>query len=127
PRVILRGSTSINNPNGSAPLYLIDGVIRDNMDNINAEEIESMQVLKDAAATSIYGARGSNGVVLITTKSGKEGTAKISYGYDLTASQLAKPYDLVSAKDYIYYQRLGIAARGSSDPSQLAKLSQASS
>ena len=127
PRVILRGSTSINNPDGSAPLYLIDGVIRDNMDNVNAEEIESMQVLKDAAATSIYGARGSNGVILITTKSGKAGASQISYGYDLTASQLGKRYNLVSARDYIYFQRMGIAARGITDPTQLAKLSQASS
>lgn len=127
PRVILRGSTSINNPNGSAPLYLIDGVIRDNMDNVNADDIESIQALKDAAATSIYGARGSNGVILITTKSGKAGTSRISYGYDLTASQLGKQYDLVSARDYIYFQRLGIAARGITDPTQLAKLSQASS
>src|SRR5690606_724269 len=96
-------------------------------DNVNADDIESMQVLKDAAATSIYGARGSNGVVLITTKSGKAGTSRISYGYDLTASQLGKQYDLVSARDYIYFQRLGIAARGITDPTQLAKLSQASS
>lgn len=127
PRVILRGSTSINNPNGSAPLYLIDGVIRSNMDHLNTDDIESLQVLKDAAATSIYGARGSNGVILITTKSGKAGTARISYGYDLTTSQLGRQYDLVSAKDYIYFQRLGIAARGLTDPTQLAKLTQASS
>lgn len=86
PRIILRGSTSINNPNGSAPLYLIDGVIRNNMDHLNTDDIESIQVLKDAAATSIYGARGSNGVVLVTTKSGKAGTSNISYRYDLTAS-----------------------------------------
>src|SRR5690606_1978621 len=71
PRIIVRGGTSINNPNGASPLYVIDGVIRSNMDNINPEDIESLQVLKDAASTSIYGARGSNGVVVITTKSGK--------------------------------------------------------
>lgn len=127
PRVILRGSTSINDPNGSAPLYLIDGVIRNNMDHLNTDDIESIQVLKDAAATSIYGARGSNGVILVTTKSGKSGTSTISYRYDLTASQIGKRYDLVSAEDYIYYQRLGIAARGDADPTQLEKLSQASS
>ncbi|HAH35745.1 MAG TPA: hypothetical protein DCL81_04155, partial [Algoriphagus sp.] len=56
-----RGGTSINNPNGAEPLYIIDGVIRNNMNDINPDDIESFQVLKDAAATAIYGARGSNG------------------------------------------------------------------
>ncbi|ACU05770.1 SusC/RagA family TonB-linked outer membrane protein [Pedobacter heparinus] len=126
-RVVIRGGTSINNPNGAAPLYIVDGVIKSNINDINSQDIESMQVLKDAAATAIYGARGSNGVVILVTKSGKSGIARINYNYDLTISDLGKGYDMVSARDYIYFQRLGIGARGTADPSQLTKLGLASS
>ena len=124
PRVIVRGGTSINNPNGAQPLYIVDGVIRDNMNDINPEDINTLQVLKDAASTSIYGARGSNGVVIITTKSGKAGKTQLSYSYDLIGSQVAKKYDLLSAKDFIYFQRLGIAASAEKNPAQLSLLSQ---
>lgn len=110
PRIVLRGGTSINNPNGSAPLYIVDGVIRPNMNDISPEEIESMQVLKDAASTAIYGARASNGVIIITTKSGKAGKLKVSYQYNVAFSDIVKGYDLVSARDYITYQRLGVQA-----------------
>ena len=105
PRIIVRGGTSINNPNGAAPLYVVDGVIRPNINNISADDIESLQVLKDAAATAIYGARGSNGVVVITTKSGKVGSASISYSVDLSLSQPGKLYDLANARDYLDMSR----------------------
>src|SRR5690606_23816538 len=65
PRIIIRGGTSINNPDGAVPLYIVDGVIRSNINTIQQSDIESIQVLKDAAATSIYGTRASNGVVII--------------------------------------------------------------
>ncbi len=107
PRVIVRGGTSINNPNGAAPLYIIDGVIRSNMNDINAHDIASMQVLKDAASTAIYGARGSNGVVIITTKSGTANRTSIDYSYNLSSATVGKTYDMASAHDYIYYGRLG--------------------
>lgn len=119
PRVILRGGTSINNPNGSSPLYIIDGVIRPNMNDINGDDIASLQVLKDAASTSIYGARGSNGVIIITTKSGKAGKMHIGYNYDLTVTDLANPVEFGNARDYIYYNRLGIAATAKKTPSRL--------
>jgi TonB-linked outer membrane protein, SusC/RagA family len=113
PRIIVRGGTTINNPNGSAPLYVIDGVQRSNMDDIAPDDIESLQILKDAAATSIYGARASNGVVLVTTKSGKEGVARITYSYDLNVAdagnQLRK---YVSAEEYIRAQRQAIVWTG---------------
>lgn len=105
PRVIVRGGTSINNPNGAAPLYIIDGIVRTDMNNINSYDIESMQVLKDASSTAIYGARGSNGVVIITTKSGKAGGAQVSYSYDHTVSRVGKMYDLVSAREYLELNR----------------------
>ncbi|CAG5002338.1 TonB-dependent receptor P39 [Dyadobacter sp. CECT 9275] len=108
PRVIVRGGTSINNPNGASPLYIIDGVIRTDMNDVNSEDIESMQVLKDAASTAIYGARGSNGVVIITTKSGKSGQTRISYSYDLTTSKPGKLFELANARDYLTLNRLGV-------------------
>lgn len=110
PRIIIRGGTSINNPNGAAPLYVVDGVIRPDMNHINSADIESIQVLKDASSTSIYGARASNGVVLITTKSGKSGKFEVNYNHSLTFSKVGKTYDMASAHDYIYYGRLGILA-----------------
>lgn len=129
PRIIIRGGTSINNPDGAGPLYVVDGVIRSNINTIDQSDIESLQVLKDAAATSIYGARASNGVVIIATKSGKSGKAIIDYRYDMTLSDNVEKYDLLSAKDYIYYQRLGIyrSATWGNKPAQLAILSSASS
>ncbi|MBI1301095.1 MAG: SusC/RagA family TonB-linked outer membrane protein [Alphaproteobacteria bacterium] len=107
PRVIVRGGTSINNPNGAAPLYIIDGVIRPDMNDISADDIENMQVLKDAAATSIYGARASNGVVIITTKSGKAGQTRVTYRYDLTFSEPGKLYQMANARQYLTAFRLG--------------------
>src|SRR5450759_803657 len=65
PRIIIRGGTSINNPGGASPLYIVDGIIRSDMNDLDQSDIESIQVLKDAASTAIYGARGSNGVVII--------------------------------------------------------------
>ncbi|WP_353719965.1 TonB-dependent receptor [Dyadobacter sp. 676] len=125
PRVILRGGTSINNPNGSTPLYVVDGVIRSDMDHINPADIESIQVLKDAASTSIYGSRASNGVIIVETKSGKSGRMQVSYNYNLTSSKVGKLYELADAKDFIKFMRLGIAASGVKAPSTLAFLTQA--
>lgn len=113
PRVIVRGGTTINNPNGSTPLYVIDGVMRSNMDDIAPDDIESLQILKDAAATSIYGARASNGVVLVTTKSGKEGMARITYSYDLNRADAGNQLrEYVSAEEYIKAQRQAIVWSG---------------
>ncbi len=123
PRVIVRGGTSINNPDGAAPLYIVDGVFRNGLDDINPDDIESMQVLKDAAATAIYGARASNGIVIIVTKSGKAGRTTIQYGYDLSLSSMDIGYKPLAAKDYVYYQRLGIANTGKKLPAELQKLS----
>jgi TonB-linked SusC/RagA family outer membrane protein len=110
PRIIVRGGTSINNPNGATPLYIIDGILRPDMNDISSDDIESVQVLKDAAATAIYGARGSNGVVIVTTKSGKSGKTKITYGYNLELSNVGKTYDFANAKDYLTIQRLGLVS-----------------
>ncbi len=124
-RVVLRGGTSINNPDGSNPLYVIDGVVRSNMDYINPRDIESIQVLKDAASTSIYGSRASNGVIIVETKSGKAGQTQINYSYNLISSDVGQLYELASAKDFIYFMRLGIAASGEKSPGVLSFLTQA--
>lgn len=117
-RIILRGGTSIGSPNGSAPLYIVDGVIRgQGLNDINADDIETMQVLKDAAATAIYGARGSNGVIIVTTKSGKPGRTNISYGYDLAAANATRLMEYASARDYIHHGRIGVAWAALKNPS----------
>lgn len=78
--VRIRGTGSVNA--GNEPLYVIDGFPTGNLNSINTNDIESMEVLKDASATAIYGSRGSNGVILVTTKRGKAGKSVVSYdGY----------------------------------------------
>lgn len=99
--IVIRGAGSISQDN--SPLYVIDGFPSENSDanSINPSDIESIDVLKDASATAIYGARGSNGVVLITTKRGKAGKTQITYNayYGLQKSPskipLLKPYEFV--------------------------------
>lgn len=110
PRIIVRGGTSINNPDGATPLYIVDGIIRPSLADIATEEIESLQVLKDAASTSIYGARGSNGVVIVTTKSGKKGKVNVDYRFNLTISQNERDYDFANAEEYLIYMRTGMIA-----------------
>lgn len=104
PLIILRGGASINSP--GAPLVVVDGIIRAYND-IAAQDIESVELLKDAAATAIYGARANNGVILITTKQGKAGTAQISYKYTAGYNQNRQGYEYMNARDFIYYNRLG--------------------
>ena len=122
PRVIVRGGTSINNPNGAQPLYIVNGVVRQNLDGINSADIESIQVLKDAAATAIYGARAANGVVIVSLKKGVAGKSVITYQYNHGFSSLRDKYPLLSAKDYVYYARLGVAATGEKQPQRLPRL-----
>ncbi|GFR80789.1 TonB-linked outer membrane protein, SusC/RagA family [Elysia marginata] len=121
--VRIRGTNSINS--GSEPLYVIDGfpVYPDNsaystggnrqasnvMATINPNDIASIEILKDASATSIYGSRGSNGVVLITTKRGSQGEAKITYDGSYSLQQIANPVKVLDARGYVRYQN----ARGS--------------
>lgn len=106
--ILVRGGTSIDNPAGATPMYIVDGVIRTQIDDINSFDIASLQVLKDAAATSIYGARASNGVIIITTSTGKAGKTKITYNVSTQNSQVGKKYDFLDAGDYIRLQRLGL-------------------
>jgi TonB-linked SusC/RagA family outer membrane protein len=104
PVIILRGGASINNP--GAPLVVIDGIIRSYSD-IASEDVESVEILKDAAATAIYGARANNGVILVTTKHGNSGKAIVSYKFTQGFNMRRPGYKYLDAKDYIYYNRLG--------------------
>lgn len=122
PRVVLRGGTSINNPDGAVPLYIVDGVARDDIFGLNPADIESVQVLKDAAATSIYGARGSNGVIIVTTKTGEAGSTTISYNYSFGISELQKKIPLGNAAEYVRFGRLGIMATSERSPERLVQL-----
>ncbi|MGN6163426.1 MAG: SusC/RagA family TonB-linked outer membrane protein [Flavisolibacter sp.] len=104
PLILLRGGASINSP--GAPLVVIDGIIR-SYNDIASEDIASIELLKDAAATAIYGARANNGVILITTKQGKSGTAQISYKFTGGYNKRRDGYNYLNAHDFIYYNRLG--------------------
>lgn len=98
-KVRVRGSGSVNKSND--PLYVVDGIVRESgLDGINPEDIQSMQVLKDASSTAIYGSRGSNGVVLVTTKSGRSGVTQITFDAQVGVSNLYKGYDILSASEY---------------------------
>lgn len=94
---------------GSTPLFVVDGLALDNsstggasnpLNFLNPQDIESIDVLKDASATAIYGARGANGVILITTKKGKTGEANVNYSGSFGLSKIARPLDIFSADDY---------------------------
>ncbi|MCQ2164867.1 MAG: TonB-dependent receptor [Bacteroidales bacterium] len=103
PQIILRGGTNLDG--SGSPLVVIDGQLRDSMEDINSEDIESMEVLKDAGATALYGARASNGVILITTKSGKEGRREINFKAKYGLNYMYLPWEFEDAGDYIYWMR----------------------
>ncbi len=104
-QVRVRGIGSINrNPN---PLYVIDGIISGDISSINPQDIESMQVLKDASATAIYGADGANGVIIITTKRGESGATKISFSAFGSVTRVPKKFDMMDATQYSdFYQTI---------------------
>ncbi|MBC3784640.1 SusC/RagA family TonB-linked outer membrane protein [Spirosoma utsteinense] len=134
----VRGANSINS--GSEPLYVIDGfpMYPDNaaigtsgnrqatnaMATINPNEIESIEILKDASATSIYGSRGSNGVVLITTKRGKEGQSRVDYEGSYSAQTIARNIDVLNGGDYARYLNILERSQGGSPRFTDAQISQ---
>lgn len=95
--VRVRGASSISSNND--PLYVVDGLQTSGGLDLNPNDIESIEILKDAAATAIYGARGANGVVIVTTKRGKAGKFNVTYSYDLAVKYLHNPYELMDAQD----------------------------
>ncbi|MEC3966940.1 TonB-dependent receptor [Flagellimonas halotolerans] len=106
PQVVLRGGTNFSG--NDAPLILVDGV-PSSFYALNSDDIESMEVLKDAAATAIYGARSANGVILITTKKGKAGRSSINYKYRYSINNERNDQQYLGAADHINYNRQSIA------------------
>lgn len=122
-RVIIRGQGTLRS--GSGPLYVIDGIaINNNAETaiagesfgvgsasptnplafLNPNDIESIDILKDASATAIYGSRGAEGVILITTKRGQQGEAQLNYRSDVTVSKIAKTLDMLSPDEFADFQ-----------------------
>jgi iron complex outermembrane receptor protein len=105
PAVVLRGPSTIRASGGAMePFYVIDGVPGASIDLLAPADIESMDVLKDASATAIYGARAANGVIMITTKRAKAGQTRLSYNAYVSMEEVSKRYDMLSAnelRDYL--------------------------
>lgn len=106
PNIIVRGVSSISG--SSAPLYVVDGIPAESYPNINAADIESMEVLKDASATAIYGSRANSGVVIITTKSGKSGKTKVNVSGQYGFAQVAKDIPMANTEEYINVMQTAI-------------------
>lgn len=117
-KVIIRG---IGTTGDSNPLYIVDGVARGNIDYLNPADIESLDVLKDAASAAIYGARAANGVVLVTTKQGREGKASIQYDGYYGVQNLYKKADLLNATEYAAIRQEG-QANDNMEPLDFEKL-----
>ncbi|MGL5730789.1 MAG: SusC/RagA family TonB-linked outer membrane protein, partial [Bacteroidales bacterium] len=96
---------TLDNKNNEA-LVVVDGIVR-SMNDLNPADIESIEVLKDAASTAIYGARANGGVILVTTKKGKEGKSAITYNFKGGLNFAREGYEFVGAEEYLYYNRLG--------------------
>lgn len=103
PTIILRGGTDYNG--SGSPLVIVDGQVRGSLSDINPEDIASMEVMKDAGATAIYGARANNGVILVTTKRGKEGKGQVNVKAKVGLNYYNNPYNFMNAGDYIYWMR----------------------
>ncbi|MDL5510513.1 SusC/RagA family TonB-linked outer membrane protein [Arenibacter sp. M-2] len=106
PSIVLRGGTTFNG--GGSPLILVDGV-PSSFYGLNSDDIESIEVLKDAAATAIYGARSADGVILITTKTGKIGKSSFNYHSRYSINQKRETADYLKAADFIRFNRQAVA------------------
>lgn len=108
--VRIRGINSITAV--SEPLVIIDGMQGGNLSDVHPNDIESLEVLKDASATAIYGARGAGGVILVTTKKGSSGKPSVSYNGFFTLQQIGKKMDLMNAEEYAGYINDNRRAKG---------------
>lgn len=99
PTIRVRGTTSLNGSNN--PLYVVDGVPVENIDFLSADDIDNMQVLKDASSAAIYGSRAANGVIIINTKQGKSGVAKVSFNAHYTFNGVRDNQDPLNTEQYI--------------------------
>ncbi|MBX0289298.1 TonB-dependent receptor [Hymenobacter sp. HSC-4F20] len=112
PNIVIRGIGSFSN--GSNPLYVVDGLWTDNIRDVSPNDIESVTVLKDASSTAVYGSRGANGVIVVTTKRGASGAPKVSFNGYMGAESIYKTYDLTNHSEWadrsaVAYRNAGVA------------------
>lgn len=128
PRTRIRGITSVSNPND--PLYVVDGVMINVerlqgamhvINSIDPSDIESVEVLKDASATAIYGARGANGVILITTKKGKSGVSRVSFDSYVSVGHPSKKLDLTNSEEFLMIEETAYQNAAKFDPAGFAR------
>lgn len=98
----VRGATSVTQAND--PLYIVDGFQVDNINDIPPADIQSIDILKDASLTAIYGAKGGNGVVIVTTKSAQEGKTQVNFNAQGSISHISKKLDLMNTPEFVNYQ-----------------------
>ncbi|MDR1672467.1 MAG: TonB-dependent receptor [Bacteroidales bacterium] len=108
-QIRVRGAASVNA--SSDPLYVVDGVPMNTLMGLNPSDIESIEVLKDAASSAIYGSRGSNGVVIVSTKRGKAGKAKVSLNATYGIQSLEKKLDIMTAEEWMEFNVKSIDAK----------------
>ena len=114
-KIRVRGGGSITQSND--PLYIVDGFPVDNISDIPTTDIEDITVLKDASSTAIYGSRGANGVIIVTTKSGQEGKINVNYNAYISVKKLADKLDVLNAPDYAKWQyELALLGANSQEP-----------
>jgi len=110
--IVIRGNVSV--AGGNNPLIIVDGLPYDSLNDIAPEDISNIEILKDAASTSIYGARASNGVILVTTKKAREGYTSFNYSGYVTTQTLTRNFDLYNGQEYFDFKtdawkaRLGV-------------------
>lgn len=102
--IVIRGNVSVA-PNGNSPLIIVDGLPFDNLNDVSPDDIANIEILKDASATAIYGSRASNGVILVTTKTGKEGKVSIDYHGYTTVQSLTKNFNQYDGQQFIDLRR----------------------
>lgn len=108
-KINIRGVGSFSNV---GPLYVVDGLIVNDINHISSSDIESMQVLKDAASAAIYGSRGANGVIIITTKKGKSGKPSLDITGTFGVQELSKKIKMKNTNDFLYYNELAYINAG---------------
>lgn len=118
-QIEIRGAASFQN---TSPLYVVDGMIADAGGPLmNTNDIESIQILKDASATAIYGSRAANGVVIITTKKGKEGPMRVNLSARYGVSKMPESYDMMNSNEYAQTQRQAFLNSGLTPPASVGE------
>ncbi len=110
PSIVIRGGAALNG--SGTPLYIVDGVQKPDLADINNNDIESIEILKDAAATALYGAKANAGVVMVTTRQGREGKSEISFKANLGLNWLRNTNEFLDGADYLYYLRVAAYRSG---------------